>query len=449
MRAVLTLLTLRAAAPLAPREERVVGIVGSGVAGASTAHFLRESRPDLRVIVYERDAVIGGRAKTVDLGGRRIDLGATAISTLNQYLLNFTHGMKRANDGGPATLGIFDGAGFRFQSSEGTLPLAVHLTEHYGVDWLKIIPVVRQMASRLNHIYELQRRGVAFETPVALLEALDLYNLTQVSAYDYFRRIGLPSKFIYEFIDGASRDNYNQDGSLNALADLVSLAGAGLAGDVFELQEGTAQIPQLLLKNTEVRLNTRVAAVRLNPSQLNYAILDAAGRETIVDAVVVATPLEFTNLSLPLDVGYRPRPYQATYVALAAGRLSRKVFGARADDLDQILTVETTNVSFSCIGAHGASAGGDPIYKVMSRQRLSDAELDYVFERRSSQVVRADWNASGAYTRLDPTPGATWPPFVLRNRLFYANMESPVSCMETQIISGKNAALLVAEALPL
>ena len=449
MRAVLTLLTLRAAAAIAVRkEERVVGIVGSGVAGAATAHFLRESRPDLRVIVFERDAVIGGRAKTVDLGGRRVDLGATAISTLNHYLLNFTAGMKRTSDGGPSTLGIYDGAGFRFQSSEGTLPLAVHLTERYGAGWLKIIPVVRQMASRLNRIYELQRRGVAFETPAALLAELGLYNLTQVSAYDYFRRIGLPSKFIYEFIDGASRDNYNQDGSLNALADLVSLAGAGLAGDVFELQEGTAQIPQRILQRTEVRLNTSVATVRLHPSQLNYAILDAAGRETIVDAVVVATPLEFTRISLPADVSYRPRPYQPTYVALAAGRLSRKVFGARAEDLDTVLTVETPNVNFSCIGAHGASAGGDPIYKVMSRRRLSDDELDaYVFERRSSEVVRADWNASGAYTKLEPSTG--WPPFVLRNRLFYANMESPVSCMETQIIAGKNAALLVGEALPL
>ena len=448
MRTIFTLLTLRAAAPLAVRKERVVGIVGSGVAGAATAHFLRESRPDLRVIVFERDAVIGGRARTADLGGRRVDLGATAISTLNQYLLNFTHGMKRANDGGPATLAIFDGAGFRFKSSEATLPLAAHLGERYGAEWLKIIPVVRQMASRLNRIYELQRRGVAFETPVALLEALDLYNLTQVSAYDYFRRIGLPSQFIYEFIDGASRDNYNQDGSLNALADLVSLAGAGLAGDVFELQEGTAQIPQRLLQGVEVRLNTSVDAVRLHPSSLNYKVVDDAGRETIVDAVVLATPLEFTNISLPADVKTSPRPYQPTYVALAAGRLSREVFGARADDLDQILTVETTNVSFSCIGAHGASAGGDPIYKVMSRRRLSDADLDaYVFERRSSQVVRADWNASGAYTKLEPSTG--WPPFVLRNRLFYANMESPVSCMETQIIAGKNAALLVAEALPL
>ena len=168
MRALLTLLTLRAAA-ISLREERLVGIIGSGVAGAATAHFLRESRPDLRVIVFERDSIIGGRARTVDLSGRRVDLGATAISTLNQYLLNFTAGMKRANDGGPSTLAIYDGAGFRFQSSEGTLPLAVHLTARYGAGWLKIIPVVRQMASRLNRIYELQRRGVAFETPAALL----------------------------------------------------------------------------------------------------------------------------------------------------------------------------------------------------------------------------------------------------------------------------------------
>ena len=50
--------------------------------------------------------------------------------------------MKRANDGGLAlALAIYDGSSFRFQSSEGTLPLAVHLTDRYGPDWLKIIPV--------------------------------------------------------------------------------------------------------------------------------------------------------------------------------------------------------------------------------------------------------------------------------------------------------------------
>ena len=62
------------------------------------------------MIVFERDAVIGGRARTVDLGGRRVDLGATAISTLNHYLLNFTAGMKRRAREGPSTLAIYDGS---------------------------------------------------------------------------------------------------------------------------------------------------------------------------------------------------------------------------------------------------------------------------------------------------------------------------------------------------
>ena len=68
--------------------------------------------------------------------------------------------------------------------------------------------------------------------------------------------------------------------------------------------------------------------MRLHPSQLNYAILDAAETRPSSMRSSSATPLEFTNLSLPLDVSYRPRPYQSTYVALASGRLSREAFGA-------------------------------------------------------------------------------------------------------------------------
>ena len=62
--------------------------------------------------------------------------------------------------------------------------------------------------------------------------------------------------------------------------------------------------------------------------------------------------------------------------------------------------------------------------------------------------MRVDWNAPGAYTKLDPVPGDRWPPFQLDDHgLIYANLESPVSCMETQLIAAKNAALLVARAL--
>jgi hypothetical protein len=80
----------------------------------------------------------------------------------------------------------------------------------------------------------------------------------------------------------------------------------------------------------------------------------------------------------------------------------------------------------------------------MSRSRLSDARIDELFEARASPIARVDWNATGAYPVLAPTPGAAWPPFVLGDGVYYANMEVPVSCMETEIIAGKNAALLAA-----
>ena len=50
MRTVLTLLTLRAAAPIAFREERVVGIIGSGVAGEMAPGLLASSVATLGLV---------------------------------------------------------------------------------------------------------------------------------------------------------------------------------------------------------------------------------------------------------------------------------------------------------------------------------------------------------------------------------------------------------------
>lgn len=58
-----------------------------------------------------------------------------------------------------------------------------------------------------------------------MLEALEVFDLTQVSAYTYFRKLKVAERFTKELIDGASRCNYNQDGSVNGFTDLISLAG--------------------------------------------------------------------------------------------------------------------------------------------------------------------------------------------------------------------------------
>ena len=82
----------------------------------------------------------------------------------------------------------------------------------------------------------------------------------------------------------------------------------------------------------------------------------------------------------------------------------------------------------------------------------SDETLDVLFLTRR-RTRRIDWTA--ANTKLLPAPTSEWPPFDValgdggRPLLYVAAMESAVSCMETQIISAKNAALRIAEQLGL
>ena len=42
-----------------------VGIVGGGISGAATAHFLSELLPDAQIDVHESEPHIGGRAHTL------------------------------------------------------------------------------------------------------------------------------------------------------------------------------------------------------------------------------------------------------------------------------------------------------------------------------------------------------------------------------------------------
>ena len=86
---------------------------------------------------------------------------------------------------------------------------------------------------------------------------------------------------------------------------------------------------------------------------------------------------------------------------------------------------------------------------------LADATLTAVFAERH-RTYRLEWPA--AYPVLLPTPPqSTWPPFdvplgsnarAAEPRVFYVGaMESAVSCMETQLIAAKNAALRIARLL--
>jgi oxygen-dependent protoporphyrinogen oxidase len=65
---------------------RVV-VVGGGVAGLTAAYELRKSLPDADITVVESAERLGGKLRTVDLGGSPVDVGAEAFVTRNPTAL--------------------------------------------------------------------------------------------------------------------------------------------------------------------------------------------------------------------------------------------------------------------------------------------------------------------------------------------------------------------------
>ena len=60
------LLTLVSTCVPAIAEAPRIGIVGGGISGAATAHFLSELLPDVQIDVHELQPHIGGRTHTLD-----------------------------------------------------------------------------------------------------------------------------------------------------------------------------------------------------------------------------------------------------------------------------------------------------------------------------------------------------------------------------------------------
>ncbi|MDN5853262.1 MAG: protoporphyrinogen oxidase, partial [Actinomycetia bacterium] len=61
------------------RSRPTVAIVGSGIAGASAAHAVREAVPDAEIVVFEASERTGGKLHRIELAGVTIDAGAEAL----------------------------------------------------------------------------------------------------------------------------------------------------------------------------------------------------------------------------------------------------------------------------------------------------------------------------------------------------------------------------------
>ncbi|HCI82568.1 MAG TPA: hypothetical protein DHW02_23070 [Ktedonobacter sp.] len=428
-----------------------IGIVGSGIAGSSAAYFVQQEL-GAEVCVFEAAAHVGGRIQERTIAGVMVEQGASLFHSSNRYLVHFVEmlGLHQQSTDATGTFGIWNGTSFDLTSSPSALLTKMKMLLRYGPTLLRVQQLVKNMVTRLTQIYARQEQGQAFSTPEALFKALDLYTLTQQQSDKYFRASNISQRFLIEFVNGASRNNYGQDSSINALVNLVSLAGAGMAGgSLYSVREGNNHVCQGLLRasNAIVRTDCRVQQIT-RVSDTNgegWELLLDSGETERFDAVIVATPFEGAritvderNLSSTADI---KRAYQTTHVTLVVGSLNPMYFGKKThgEIPDDILTQENPNIPFSSIGIVGnKDQPTSTLYKLFSRKPLEETILTDLFAERK-QIEQWQWQA---YPVLTPT--TLWPPFQLSKGLYYINaMESAVSTMETEIIASRNVVNLL------
>ena len=434
-----------------------VAVVGGGIAGCSAAWFLRQALGEgASLTVYERDAQLGGRLATLDVGGTPVESGGTIIHETNRYLANFVDHLAlervephQREEGDADSVGVWDGRRFAFRTRNSALMTRLAAVLSFGVIApLRLQRAVARGVEQWNQVYEHLERGTAFDSPSALCSELGLVDLLHKDGRQWLADSGVRGRFVDQYATPVGRIMYGQDVSMNGLATSIALAGAGLAGSLFSVGGGNRRVCEGLVRDAGAMLQTGTEVAGVSREGAGFTVQLSEGRSVSHDVVVLATPAGPGALALsgvePPESALRARPFQITWATFIKGRPRAEYFGlARAGDLpDTVLTVEDDTIPFSSLGLVATSTDGALVYKLFSRDPVAESLLDQLFCSRDA-LEQIRWEA---YPVLRPSNDL--PPFRLADGLYWVNaMEFAVSTMETEAVAARNVANLVAAQL--
>ncbi|KAL9678196.1 hypothetical protein QQ045_016035 [Rhodiola kirilowii] len=437
-----------------------VCIIGSGIGGASVAHFLRHysSSVPLSIKIFERHAEVGGRMATVTIAGDTFEAGASILHPKNFHALNFTKSLKLKinapssddDDDLASSFGIWDGERFVFKTIKSGSKIWIvqkivgyantaMVLFRYGFSLVRMDRFVEGTVNKFLKYYESLESRPVFSTVEEMLLWSGLYNLTGRSLEDELTDAGLSSLLIRELVTVITRINYGQSVKMSGLAGAVSLAGSG--GGLWSVAGGNKQMAAGLINNSDVDLHLLEEIKSISYLGKSYELNATNGNSYACDVTVVASPLDEVPIEFSPPVTVAARKLQHTYTTFVRGVLNPDFFGMSSvsDIPDLVGTVEDPKIPFSCISVLKEYNDRDKTFKLFSRAPMQDALLDDIFSERT-ETIHIDW---AAYPHYQPPEGFS--KFVLDDKhLYYMNaFESGASTMETSAVSGENMARLI------
>jgi prenylcysteine oxidase/farnesylcysteine lyase len=443
-----------------------IAVVGAGIGGSAFVHFLQEVAGDSKyqIDVYEKESIPCGRVTTIKAAGNVFEAGGSGLHPRNQYMKNFTEllGLQRSDaDPTNGRFGIFNGEDFSYlQTGNSTIDYN-NLLRKYGFQAVRINWLVNDTLSQFDNIYKLQEEKRAFTSVAEMLTALggsSLAELTQITLDEYLLKNGYTAEFINELVVGHTRLYFGQNTTVSAFAGMISLAENS---GTWHVIGGNNQVCEQLLSRSGVHVSYNTTVIHIGKGKspsfgdtvytLSYSV--GGSSEVITkqyDIVVVAAPLEKADMKFsgfPVTPK-SPGTFQRTVATFVAGCINNSYFqytGSPKDFPSLVLTMEVPSISFNSIGQESTvyqKLPSETVYKVFSRQVLSEQDINALFSNVNSTVLK-DWLANPHYD-----PPTNFLPFVLDDHMFYLNtIEWAASAMEMSCLSAKNVALITAASL--
>jgi len=275
-------------------------VIGAGIAGLTAAY--RIQRNGHSVIVYEGRDYVGGRMSSMEWEGFTINPGAQFFTGVDRYLLQMAHDLN------------LDGQ-IKKRSNEGFMLAVYRDGRIHPVNFLSIGSYLRWT-------------GVSFGARLTMLRLLphimryrgtDIYHMENgpgaddLSCEEFFNRFISAEMFDYWAYPTFETNCSYQANDLSRKA-FLSLMGGYLNANTYYFADGIGALTSAFGQLLDIRLNTPVRRVTIEPNGVLVTVDGLRGSETIeTDRVVVAAPG-----SSVLELFDNPRPtWQAFFPNVA------------------------------------------------------------------------------------------------------------------------------------
>ncbi|GBG25683.1 Prenylcysteine oxidase [Hondaea fermentalgiana] len=444
-----------------------VAVVGAGIGGSATAHFVRSG--DLGVdiaelVVFERGQRAGGRLDVVQVDDAGYEAGGSIIHGKNAYMVEFAKMLRLTRQSTPDNeLGLFDGQQMFLKTSPWTLVTFARMLWRYGLDIFRLNKYTGALLEKFAKIYELQNNGKGFATPRELVAAMDadFPALLSRTLRENLKQEGFSERFIEELAMGIVHVNYGQTPAMPAFVGSVALAGSG--AELWSVKGGNRLVAEGLLEAARpdrLLFGHSVDAVRRTAAgqyELEVRNLDASqdGVEGPFDLVFLACPAISNSREAQILFQGVPapvlKPYQRTVATFVPGKMAPLGEPEGADAPGMVL-VTSPSYFVNSIGSYGPVEAekkvSEQVHKVFSKAILSSEGLESLFSELASDKVKiCDWLAYPAYEEgeFNGTDGFSLDP---DGHLYHVNrIEDVASAMEMSCIGAKNCVLLASSRL--